>query len=133
MNTLNNNDIHILDLPDEMLLIILSKMDMIDVLYSLVDVNKRFNQLVFDPVYIHHLDLTVKTSLDHNLPVDNQFFNQIRTKVLPRICSKVNKMTIIPPSMEFIFNTTIDYPQLHSLLLADFEHKTLYRYITSIL
>jgi len=133
MNTLSNNDINILDLPDETLLIILSKMDMIDVLYSLVDVNKCFNQLVFDLVYIHHLDLTVKTSLDHNLPVDNQVFNQIRTKVLPRICSKVNKITITPPSMDFIFNTTIDYPQLHSLLLADFEHKTLYRYITSIL
>jgi len=131
MNTSNTNDINILDLPDEMLLIILSKLDMVDVFYSIVDLNKRFNQLVLDPLYIHHLDLTVKTSLDHNSPVDNQVFDQIRTKVLPRIHDKVNKITVTSPSMEFIFNT-VDYPQLHSLSLVDFQQETLLQYLTSI-
>jgi hypothetical protein len=131
MNTSNNNDINILDLPDEMLLIILSKLDMVDVFYSIVDLNKRFNQLVLDPLYIHHLDLTVKTSLDHNSPVDNQVLDQIRTKVLPRIHDKVNKITVTSPSMEFIFNT-VDYPQLHSLSLVDFQQETLLQYLTSI-
>ncbi|CAF4563338.1 unnamed protein product, partial [Rotaria magnacalcarata] len=64
MNASNNNDINILDLPDEILLIILRKLDMVDVFYSLVNLNKRFNQLVLEPLYIDHLDLTVKTSLD---------------------------------------------------------------------
>ncbi|CAF4281385.1 unnamed protein product [Rotaria sp. Silwood2] len=130
MNTSNNNDINILDLPDEMLLIILSKLDMVDVFYSLVDLNKRFNQLVLDPLYIHHLDLTVKKSLDHNFPVDNQVFDQIRTKVLPRIHHKVNKITVTSPFMEFIFNT-VDYPQLHSLSLVSFQQETLLQYLTS--
>jgi len=131
MNTSNNNDINILDLPDEMLLIILSKLNMVDVFYSLVDLNKRFNQLVFDPLYIHHLDLTAKTSLDHNSPVDNQVFDQIRTKVLPRIHYKVNKIMVTSPSIEFIFNT-VDYPQLHSLSLLHFQQETLLQYLTSI-
>jgi len=131
MNTSNTNDINILDLPDEMLLIILSKLDMVDVFYSIVDLNKRFNQLVLDPLYIHHLDLTVKTSLDHNSPVDNQVFDEIRTKILPRIHDKVNKITVTSPSMEFIFNT-VDYPQLHSLSLVDFQQETLLQYLTSI-
>jgi hypothetical protein len=131
MNTSNNNDINILDLPDEMLLIILSKLNMVDVFYSLVDLNKRFNQLVFDPLYIHHLDLTAKTSLDHNSPVDNQVFDQIRTKVLPRIHYKVNKIMVTSPSIEFIFNT-VDYPQLHSLSLLNFQQETLLQYLTSI-
>lgn len=131
MNTSNNNDINILDLPDEMLLIILSKLDMVDVFYSLVDLNKRFNQLVLDPLYIYHLNLTVKTSLNHNSPVDNQVFDQICTKLLPRIHYKVNKITVTPPSMKFIFNT-VDYPQLHSLSLVNFQQETLLQYLTSI-
>ncbi|CAF1160682.1 unnamed protein product [Rotaria sordida] len=131
MNTSNNNDINILDLPDEMLLIILSKLDMVDVFYSLVDLNKRFNQLVFDPLYIHHLDLTVKTLLVHNSPVDNQIFDQIRTKILPQLHCKVNKITVTSLSMKFIFNT-IDYPQLHLLSLVNFQQETLLQYLTSI-
>ncbi|CAF0922974.1 unnamed protein product [Rotaria sordida] len=129
MNTSNNNDINILDLPDEMLLIILSKLDMVDVFYSLVNLNKRFNQLVFDPLYIHHLDLTVKTSFVHNSPVDNQIFDQICTKILPRLHCKVNKITVTSLSMEFIFNT-IDYPQLHLLSLVNFQQETLLQYLT---
>ncbi|CAF3983473.1 unnamed protein product [Rotaria sordida] len=130
MNTLNKNDINILDLPDEILLIILQKLNMVDVFYSLVDLNKRFNQLIFDPLYIHHLDVTDKTSLDHNSPVDNQVFDQIRTKILPRLHCKVNKITVTSPSMEYIFNT-IDYSQLHSLSLVNFQQETLLQYLTS--
>ncbi|CAF1285114.1 unnamed protein product [Rotaria sp. Silwood1] len=130
MNTSKNNDINILDLPDEMLLIILSKMDMVDIFYSLVDLNKRFNQLVFDPLYIHHLDLRSKTFKNHNSSVDNQVFDQIRTKVLPRIHYKVNKITVTLPFMEFIFNT-VDYPQLHSLSIVNFQQETLLQYLTS--
>ncbi|CAF1568533.1 unnamed protein product [Rotaria magnacalcarata] len=132
MNASNNNDINILDLPDEILLIILNKLDMVDVFYSLVNLNKRFNQLILDPLYIDHLDLTVKTSLDHNSPVDNQVFNQIRTQVLPRIHYEVNKITIASPCMEFVFNT-VDYPQLHSLSLVYFPQETLLQYLTSII
>jgi hypothetical protein len=54
----SNKDI--LDLPDEMLLAIFNKLNMIDVFYSLVDINERFNRLIFDPFSIHNLDLTVQ-------------------------------------------------------------------------
>ncbi|CAF3569617.1 unnamed protein product [Rotaria sordida] len=103
---------------------------MVDVFYSLVDLNKRFNQLVFDPLYIHHLDLTVKTSLVHNSPVDKQIFDQIRTKILPQLHCKVNKITVTSLSMEFIFNT-IDYPQFHLLSLINFQQETLLQYLTN--
>ncbi|CAF1532490.1 unnamed protein product, partial [Rotaria sordida] len=63
METSNNYNINILDLPDEILFAIFNKLNMIDVFYSLVDVNKRFNRLILDPFYIHNLDLTVKHSL----------------------------------------------------------------------
>ncbi|CAF5010034.1 unnamed protein product, partial [Rotaria socialis] len=48
----------ILDLPDEMLLCILNKSNNINVLYSLVDVNERFDRLALDSIYIRGLDFT---------------------------------------------------------------------------
>jgi len=45
MNIRNKKDINILDLLDEMLRAIFNKLNMIDMLYSLVDVNRRFDRL----------------------------------------------------------------------------------------
>ncbi|CAF3888228.1 unnamed protein product [Rotaria sp. Silwood1] len=131
MNTLNNNDINILDLPDELLLCIFNKLHTIEMLYSLVNVNQRFDRLVLDPFYIHHLDLTVKPLLYHNSPVNNQIFDRIRTQVLPRIHHKVNKFTVEPLSMECILGT-IDYSELNSLSLVNFQSETLLQYLTDI-
>ena len=46
----NNNEINILDLPDEILLSILNKLNNIDILYSLVDVNQRFDRLALNSI-----------------------------------------------------------------------------------
>jgi hypothetical protein len=43
MDTSNDNQLNILDLPNEILLNIFNKLNTVDVLYSLVDVNKRFD------------------------------------------------------------------------------------------
>ncbi len=97
MNTLNNNDVNILDLPDEVLLIIFSKLRMIETLYSLVNVDQRFDRLVLDLFYVRHLDLPIPSSLNHNSPVNNEIFDRICTKILPQIHHKVTKLTIEPP------------------------------------
>ena len=60
MNTSNNNHANILDLPDEILLIIFQKVEMIDVLSSVANVNSRFFQLAIDPLYVHDLNMTIK-------------------------------------------------------------------------
>jgi len=60
MNIRNKNDINILDLPDEMLRAIFNKLNMLDMLYSLVDVNQRFDRLVLDYLYIHHLEFVIE-------------------------------------------------------------------------
>ncbi|CAF1203346.1 unnamed protein product [Rotaria sordida] len=130
MYTLNNNDINILDLPDEILLRILNKLHTIEMLYSLVNVNQRFDRLVLDRFYIHHLDLTIKPLLYHNSSVNNQkIFDGICTQVLPRIHHKINKFTIEPLSMKYILDT-IDYSQLNSLSLVNFQSETLLQHLT---
>ncbi len=73
MNTSKNNHLNILDLPNEIFVIIFNKLNMVDVLYSFVDINERFNRLIFDPLYIRNLDMTID---DHEISVSSYLFNR---------------------------------------------------------
>ncbi|CAF3287223.1 unnamed protein product [Rotaria sp. Silwood2] len=129
MNILNNNDMNILDLPDEMLLAILNKMNMVDVLYSLVDVNQRFDRLVLDSLYICHLNLANNSFLNRNSGIPNQVLDRISEKIFPLIHHKINKLTVQPLSMERTL-LNMNYPQLHSLSLVNFKQKILLQHLT---
>ncbi len=80
---------------------------MVDVFYSLVDVNKRFNRLIFDPLYIFNFDLTVKSSFNHISSINNQILSRICSKIVPRIHSHVNKI-----SLPRLRELTIEYERL---------------------
>jgi hypothetical protein len=41
------------DLPDEILMIILKKLNNLEILYSLIGVNKRSNKIVHDTIFTH--------------------------------------------------------------------------------
>ena len=43
------------DLPDEVLLLIFQKLNNLDVLYSMIGVNKRLNQIVKDSIFTNYL------------------------------------------------------------------------------
>jgi len=129
MEASNNYNTKVLDLPDEVLLAIFNKLNMVDVLCSLVDVNKRFSRLILDPFCIHNLDLTVKRSLlQRTSRLDNQEIATIRKKILPRIHHHIHKLTVSSCSIECIVN--IDYPQLQSLSLVNFEQQKLLEHLT---
>lgn len=118
---------NILDLPNEILLIIFKKLDMVDVLYSLVNVNQRFDQLIFDPAYIHRLDLTsmkIRSYFDRIYYTNNRILDEICTNILPRISHQVNELVVEQYSMERIIHT-VSYPQLYSLILIDFKEERL--------
>ncbi|CAF4097680.1 unnamed protein product [Rotaria sordida] len=101
---------------------------MVDVLYSLVDVNERFDRLIIDPLYIRHLDMTIKSSFDNIFPVDNKVLSRICEKILPRVYDQVNKLIVEPHAMKQVF--TINYPQLYSLSLISFQEEELFQYLT---
>ncbi len=61
MNISNNNYLIILDFPNEILFIIFNKLNMVDVLYSLVEVTQRFDQLVLDSFYFRNLNMISMT------------------------------------------------------------------------
>ena len=131
-----NNHLNILDLPDEILFIIFNKLNMVDVLYSLVDVNQRFDRLVLDSLYIRDLDMTtimnINSLYDQTSSIDTQVLSRICEKILPRIHHQVNKLTVEQYSMKQIL-LTANYPQLYSLSLINFQEEILYQYLTGIL
>jgi hypothetical protein len=132
MNILNNNNINILDLPDELLCVIFNKLNMMDMFYSLVDVNQRFNRLIFDSLYIHHLNFAIKRFDVHHYSMYNDILDRICSKILPQINDKVNKLTVDPLSMERIL-CAVHYPQLHSLSLINYQLKTLSQHLSSMI
>jgi len=133
MNYSNNK--YILDLPDEILLIIFKKLNIIDVLYSLVDVNQRFDRLALNPLYIHDLDMTTimtnNSIYNQTFSIDTQVLSRICQKVLPRIDHQIHKLTVEECSMKPIL-LAANYPQLYSLSLINFHEEILYQYLTGI-
>jgi hypothetical protein len=128
---LNNNDINILDLPDELLQFIFNKLNTVDMLYSLVDVNQRFDRLAFDPFYIQRLNFSIESSNNYNSSVYTHILDRICEKILPRINEKVTKLTLEPLSVERVLGT-VHYPQLYSLSFFNFQPKILSRHLTGI-
>ncbi len=122
MSRSNNRDLNVLDLPNEILLLIFSKLNMADALYSLVNVNERFDQLILDPLYTRNLDLTIMTMnpfCDYTFSMDDRVLDRICKDILPRIHHQINHLTVEQQAVEHILHP-IKYPQLYSLSLVDF-------------
>ena len=135
MNTSHNNRLNILNLPNEILLIIINKLNMVDVLYSLVDVNERFDHLVLHSSYIHNLNIidmtTINSCFDGIFIIHNHVLNRICEKILPRIHLQIKELTVDQHSIQRIL-CIVHYPQLYSLSLVNFREKWLFQYLTGI-
>ena len=129
MNSLNTNRMNIFDLPDEILCTILNKINMIDVFDSLVHINERFHRLIFDTLFICHVDLVPKSSIENSSSVDDQSLDRICRNILPQINCHVFKLTVDPLSLERVL-VTADYPHLNTLSLINFPAKVLLSQLT---
>jgi len=130
MDTSSQSNVNILDLPDEILLVIFNKLNEIDALYSLVDVNERFDRLVLNSLRIRTLDMTkmvIKSYYDRKFSLDNNFLSKISKKILPRIHRQLNELIIEQKSIKHVFLHT--YPQLDSLSFVNFEKEILFQYL----
>ncbi|CAF1292980.1 unnamed protein product [Adineta steineri] len=131
MNISNNNYSNIFDLPNELLFIIIKKLNIGDVIYSLVDVNERFVHLLFDPFYIQNLNITLMTmkSFCHRtFSIHEQVLSNICENILPNIHDQVKQLAIEQHSIERIL--TYNYSQLYSLSLVNFKEEILFQYLT---
>ena len=62
MQRMDSQAVQLLDLPDELLLIILKKLDAIDVLYLLFGLNKRLNKIVLTVAHTSQLFIMAQSS-----------------------------------------------------------------------
>jgi hypothetical protein len=131
MNVSKYNDVNILDLPDEILEFILNKLKTIDLCYSLVDVNQRFNRLALHSRCIHHLDFAIESITNRHSSMCIHILNRICEEILPRIHQKLTKLTLEPFSIERVIGT-VDYPQLYSLSFVNFQPEILLQHLTGI-
>ena len=125
-----SNSKNILDLPDEMLCAIFNKLNMVDILYSLVDVDERFDRLALNSLYVHHLNFAVTPTVKrHSSSTSDQVLNKICKTILPRICNNVYKLSVQPLSLERVL-TIVHYPHLYSLSLINFSIERLLSQLT---
>ncbi|CAF3504800.1 unnamed protein product [Rotaria socialis] len=120
---MNRSNVHLFDLPDEILLIILNKLNNIDVLYSLLDINNgRLNVLAQENTFINILKFV---SID-----DTSLINRFCIDILPRIHRNVKCFIFDPIFMERILLTT-DYPNLIELEIHNFHEEIALNYFTN--
>ena len=114
--------IQLTDIPDEILLLILKKLSNIEVLYSLLGVNMRFEKIASDPIFTEHLSLIKRSTNGVIVPLDDPIFGRFYSKILPKIHHKIKWLDLEPLSMEHIL-LAVDYPNLHELSLFDIERE----------
>jgi hypothetical protein len=113
-----NNNVHLLDLPDEILMTILKKLDPVDVLYSLVGVNRQLDRLACDPFFITSIDLRAVSSTDYVSCLCNPIFERFCAEILPRIHHHVKWLHVEAVCLERILCGG-EYPQLQGLILVN--------------
>lgn len=127
-SVMNRYDVHLLDLPDEMLLLILKKLSNLDVLYSLLNINnERLDTLAQEKLFSDTLDFG---SINDNSPTDQSKINRFCVDILPRIHDNVQCLVVKLVLMERIL-LAADYPNLASLKLLDFTEETISSHLTS--
>ncbi|CAF2006009.1 unnamed protein product [Rotaria magnacalcarata] len=111
------------DLPDEILMIILKKLSNIQVLYSLICVNKRLHAIVHDPIFTNCLTLMNYVSVDSIDPLSDRILDQFCLQILPAIHHNIKWLNLESSSMKRILLPT-NYPNLYGLGLYDIEIET---------
>ncbi len=99
-----------INLPDEIILIIWNKLNEIDVLYSFLNVIKRFDKLIRDKIYIHSIEL-IKTSCEEkdNCSLSDQILDRFCLDILPQIHYIVEKLILASLSMKRIKGEAADF------------------------
>jgi hypothetical protein len=118
--------VHLLDLPNEILFLILKKLDNIDVLYSLFDIdNQRLGTIAQEEMFSNSLNFVSisQSTVDISGSIQNRFCRDI----LPRVHQNVKSLTVESISMECILRAGI-YPNLTELKIYNFNKEMVSHY-----
>jgi len=127
---MNQYKVNLLDLPNEILLIILKKLDNMDVLYSLFDLNnERLDKIIQENTFTNNLNFVLITLTDDVLSISDSIIDRFCKNILPKIHYNVKSLILNSLSMERILFSG-DYPNLNKLKIFNFNDKTALRYFT---
>ncbi|CAF4485479.1 unnamed protein product, partial [Rotaria sp. Silwood2] len=106
--------IQLTDLPDEILMIIFKKLDGVEILYSLLGVNKQLNKIVHDRIFTRVLTLLKYYSDDRIDSVSYRMLNRFCSEILPQIHNKIQWLNLDISYIRCILRSTY-YPNLIGL------------------
>jgi hypothetical protein len=86
--------VNIDDLPDEILLNVFKRLHGFDVLYSLVGVNRKLDNVACDACFTRTVDLTTILSNKKDVPITNAILDRFSMEILPRIRDKMECLIV---------------------------------------
>jgi hypothetical protein len=127
---MKNSSLQLTDLPDEILMIIFKKLDNIELLYSLIDVDLRLNKILNESIFMNRLTLVSfvpsrlvvlrSLSLYRIYPLLDPILDRFCLHILPKIHQKVKWLDLEPLSMERIL-LAANYPNLFGIALLNIQ------------
>ncbi|CAF3328068.1 unnamed protein product [Rotaria sp. Silwood2] len=125
---MSRSNLNLLDLPDEILLLILKKLNNMDVLYSFININnKHLNSLAQEKIFSSTLNFV---SIDNVSVIDQEKLDRFCKDILPKIHENVKCFIVEPLSMERILLAG-EYPNLTELKLFNFTQEIDLNYFTN--
>jgi hypothetical protein len=125
------NSCELLDLSDDILLIIMEKLKPIDVLHSLVGVNKRLNKVARNRISNSCISLLEISSTGCICSRNKSELDRFCSISLPEMHHNIKKMLLESSSMERILLSG-DYPNLSVLCLFILEFKMFSNYLSGM-
>ncbi|CAF1360586.1 unnamed protein product [Adineta steineri] len=127
---MNQSNVRFLDLPDEILLIILKKLHNMDVLYSLFDVNnQRLHMIVKEKTFTNTLTFVLTTKNGDILSIVDSITDRFCINILPNIDYNIKSLVLESQSMERIL-LAANYPNLTELKLYNVNDHIVSRHFT---
>ncbi|CAF3472364.1 unnamed protein product [Rotaria socialis] len=117
---MNHSTVNILALCDEMVLAILNKLNNMDVLYSLIGVNKKLDSLVRDITFTQSIDLVTISSNEHNDSRNKSILDRFCFDIIPRIQHNIESLTLDPLSIDRVLCIG-NYSKLHKVALVNVQ------------
>ena len=104
------------ELPDEILVKILKNLINVQVLYSFMRSNQRFDRLVRDDIFTNRLSLLRSSSSNRIYSLDESMVNRFCDEILPEIHHQIQWLDLEAKSTKQIL-LTARYPKLRGLSL----------------
>ena len=111
--------VQLLDLPDEVLLMILRKLECTDILYSLEGINKRLDAMVINRYNTIHVNLARNLIDDDVCLMFDIMLNRFCSQILPRIRHNVESFILEEINMERVL-LACEYLNFHRLHIVNF-------------